>query len=194
MQPNVSMPLAIAFLGDSLTQGWGQLPHEAFPARLQAMLNQAGETVRVSNFGISGDTTADALSRLPLVLASKPDIVVVALGINDAYQGIAVEVATANLVEICTHVVDTHANLILVGAFAPLNHGNMQREAYRTMYSQLAEQFNAVLMPDILESVAGNPDLTHPDGVHPNALGYERIALRFFPLVSDVASKRRKPT
>ncbi len=191
MQTDAKSSLHVVFLGDSLTEGWGQLPRESFPARLQTMLNQAGENIRISNFGVSGDTTGDALARLPHALADNPSIVVVALGVNDAYQGIPVEIATSNLIDICEGVMGGHANLILAGAFAPVSHGDMQRDAFRDMYFFLSERFHAELLPDMLDGIAGDPALTHPDGLHPNAAGYERMAVRFFALVSDVISKRR---
>ncbi|MDR3357373.1 MAG: GDSL-type esterase/lipase family protein [Desulfovibrio sp.] len=61
--------MRVIFLGDSLTRRFSWA--EALP----------GFVVR--NFGVDGDTTADVLGRLSLVLAAKPDVVFLQIGIND---------------------------------------------------------------------------------------------------------------
>jgi hypothetical protein len=62
---------AVVFLGDSITQGWRNLPNE-FPG------------LKVANRGISGDTTRGMLIRLDEdVLALNPRAVVMLMGTND---------------------------------------------------------------------------------------------------------------
>jgi acyl-CoA thioesterase-1 len=60
----------IVALGASNTQGKGVSPSEAWPARLEAMLQAKGRSVHVTNAGISGDTTGGELARLD---SSVPD-------------------------------------------------------------------------------------------------------------------------
>ena len=63
---------ALVFLGDSITQGWGDAMGGSF----------AG--VKVANRGISGDTTRGVLIRLPEdVLVLNPSGVVILIGTND---------------------------------------------------------------------------------------------------------------
>src|SRR4051794_33489167 len=76
----------ILALGDSLTDGYRISRNRAFPALLQSMLNKEGRRVEVINAGISGSTTASAMSRLERHLASPPDILILALGINDGLR------------------------------------------------------------------------------------------------------------
>jgi acyl-CoA thioesterase-1 len=60
---------------------------EAFPAQLEAMLRAKGRSIRVTNAGISGDTTSGILARL----SSVPDgtkIVILQFGGNDARKGL----------------------------------------------------------------------------------------------------------
>ena len=80
-------PLILDF-GDSLTAGYGLMPEQAFPARLEAWLREHGIAAQVVNAGVSGDTTAGGLARLDWALADKPDLVILALGANDALRGI----------------------------------------------------------------------------------------------------------
>ncbi|MBT7969392.1 MAG: G-D-S-L family lipolytic protein, partial [Verrucomicrobia bacterium] len=77
---------ALVFLGDSITQSWGDDLKGAF-----------GET-KVANRGISGDTTRGILYRLPEdVLALNPTGVVLLMGTNDLEEGARPEVIAGNL-------------------------------------------------------------------------------------------------
>ena len=67
-------PNAIAFLGDSITYGFD--------------LDVAFSGVDAVNLGVSGDTTADVLARMPReILALRPAKAVVMIGTNDLGQG-----------------------------------------------------------------------------------------------------------
>src|SRR5262249_7461548 len=90
------IPVILDF-GDSLTAGYRLAPAPAFPTRLEAALRQQGIEVRVVNGGVSGDTTAGGLARLDWALADKPDLVILALGANDALRGIAPATVRDNL-------------------------------------------------------------------------------------------------
>src|SRR5690348_10421325 len=89
-------PVILDF-GDSLTAGYGLAPDQAFPPRLQAALHRQGIEARVVNAGVSGDTTAGGLARLDWALADKPDLVILALGANDALRGIDPAAVRSNL-------------------------------------------------------------------------------------------------
>jgi len=81
----------ILALGDSLFAGYGLRPEQAYPQRLEAALRARGVNVRVTNAGVSGDTTADGLARLNFTLASQPqppDLVLICLGGNDMLRGL----------------------------------------------------------------------------------------------------------
>ena len=77
---------AVVFLGDSITQGWGEGLGAAFPG------------VKVANRGISGDTTRGVLIRLQEdVLALNPTAVVLLIGTNDLEEGATPETIAGNL-------------------------------------------------------------------------------------------------
>ena len=57
-------PRIVAF-GDSLTAGFGVQADESYPAQLQRRLDSLGYHYRVINAGVSGDTTAGGLRRVP---------------------------------------------------------------------------------------------------------------------------------
>ena len=69
----------ILAFGDSLTAGVGAKSGSAYPDALQALTGR-----RVVNAGVSGETTAGGVARLPSVLeAVGPDLVMLMEGGND---------------------------------------------------------------------------------------------------------------
>ena len=59
----VAQTLIVA-LGDSLTEGFGVSKEEAYPYLVEQELIRKGYSVRMINAGISGSTSASALSRM----------------------------------------------------------------------------------------------------------------------------------
>jgi hypothetical protein len=77
---------ALVFLGDSITQGWGDKMGNSFPG------------VKVANRGISGDTTRGMLVRLESdVLALNPSGVVMLMGTNDLEEKATAESIAGNV-------------------------------------------------------------------------------------------------
>ncbi|WP_305043597.1 arylesterase [Geoalkalibacter sp.] len=183
--------LRLTVLGDSLAAGYGLAPDEAFPARLEEALRQAGCPVRVINAGVSGDTTAGGLARLEWALADAPHIVLVELGGNDALRGLAPEHTQANLDAILGRLKERGVQPILAGMLAPRNLGRDYYSAFDGIYPHLAEKHGVPLYPFFLEGVAGVPELNLPDGIHPNAQGIDEIVRRILPLVKDVARRQK---
>ena len=96
-------PLILAF-GDSLIAGYGLPAGASFPAQLERRLRDRHPTARVVNAGVSGDTTADALRRLPRALSGldrRPDLAIVQLGPNDVLQQLPPSQTRSNLDAIC---------------------------------------------------------------------------------------------
>src|SRR3954470_7799926 len=89
--PVLARPVKILALGTSLTQGYGLPPGTEFTVQLQAALKQAGVCAVVQNAGVSGDTSADGLSRLDWSLADHPDAAIVELGSNDMLRALPPE-------------------------------------------------------------------------------------------------------
>src|ERR1700712_3743065 len=90
----------ILVFGDSLSDGFGLTRDQAYPALLATKLNDAGYKVEVINASASGGTSSGGLQRLPKHLARKIDVLVLELGINDAFRGVPVDQIRANLQEI----------------------------------------------------------------------------------------------
>ena len=82
-------PIHILAFGDSLTAGYGLPAAESFATQLEKRLQDAGRAVRVTNAGVSGDTTSGGLARLGWSLEEKPRLVILELGANDGLRGLA---------------------------------------------------------------------------------------------------------
>lgn len=124
---------SICFFGDSLTAGYGLAEKEAYPALFQAELIARGSAWKVTNAGLSGDTTAGGLRRLAWILKAKPTIVVVALGANDGLRGVPVAQINGNLRKMVEQIRVSGAKPILAGMQLPTNYG----AAYSTDFAAI---------------------------------------------------------
>lgn len=166
----------VAFLGDSLTAGWRLPEEQAYPALVGRALAERGRPIRVVNAGRSGDTAAQGLDRLPSVLKLRPDVLVVALGINDALRGLEIEQAEQALARVLDAGRAGGARVVLVGFRAPEAPGDPRLRAFEEMYARLAAERRLAFVPDLLAGVAGHRELLFADGLHPNAAGQQRLA------------------
>jgi acyl-CoA thioesterase I len=174
-EPAASRPRIVA-LGDSLTAGLGLEPDQAYPALLQKRLDAAGLKYEVVNAGVSGDTSAGGLRRLDWALDGDVKVLIVALGGNDALRGLPVEQLRQNLTTIVERAKARRIQVILAGMEAPPNFGAAYTATFRQTYREVAAEQGAVLIPFLLEGVAGLPEMNQGDGIHPTAAGAERVA------------------
>jgi len=172
--------------GDSLTAGYGLATEQAFPARLEAWLRQRGSEARVVNAGVSGDTTAGGLARLDWALADKPDLVILALGANDALRGIDPPTVHDNLDKMIGKIEANGAKVLLLGMLAPPNWGEKYKRAFDGIFPELARAHHLPLYPFFLEDVAMKPELNQPDGIHPNERGVAVLVDRIAPVVAGL--------
>jgi acyl-CoA thioesterase-1 len=195
----------VAFLGDSLTSGWRLPEEEAYPAVVARALAARGRPVRVINAGVSGDTTAKALARLPAVLKRRPDVLVVALGANDGLSREPLVGTEAALERIVLDARASGARVLLVGVRLATGEaaprvgdtaGDEERaRALSGMFPRVAAAHRVPLVADLLAGVAGQGDLLFPDRLHPNAAGQARLAENVRPhlelLLAEVRAGER---
>lgn len=178
----------IVILGDSLTAGLGLAPEEAYPALLQKRLDAGGLKYEVVNAGVSGDTSAGGLRRVDWVLEGDVKILVVALGGNDALRGLPVEQLRDNLMTITDRAKARGIKVILAGMEAPPNFGPAYTAAFRQTYRDVARQQGAVLIPFLLDGVAGLPEMNQGDGIHPTAAGAQKVAETVWSALRPIVS------
>lgn len=175
-RPGSAHPRVVC-LGDSLTEGFSLPPGQAWPDVVQGMLRKEGwPDLEIINAGVSGSTSASAVSRLKWQLRLEPDVLVLALGANDGLRGIAPEETRKNLAAAIDLARENGIVVLLAGMKMPPNYGGEYTRQFSATFSSLAEEKNVALIPFLLEGVAGDPALNLPDGVHPNAKGYEVVA------------------
>lgn len=181
-------PVTILVLGDSLSAGYGLAESDAFPAQLEAALVAQGHAVRVINAGISGDTSAGGVARLEWSLADNPDLVILALGANDALRGLSPDQTRTNLATIITRLQQRQIKVLLAGMMAPRNMGENYYNSFDKIYPELTQEFSVPLYPFFLEGVAGKPVLNLADGIHPNVAGIRVMVEGIMPLVVEELS------
>lgn len=179
-------PVRVLLLGDSLTAGYGLPASQALPAQLQTLLRQRGREVEVINGGVSGDTLAGGRARLPWLLKDRPDVVVVALGGNDALRGLPPEQVARELDAILERLRQAGVGILLAGMRAPANFGPDYVSRFNRAFPEAAARHRVALHPFLLEGVALRPALNLDDGIHPNAQGVAVIARGLLPAVEAV--------
>ena len=182
-------PTVIVAMGDSLTEGMGVDPADAYPAQLERRLLADGYNVEVVNAGISGETTSGALSRVNWVLGLEPDIVILATGGNDGLRGIAPELTARNLDQLVTTFQDAGVTVLLAGMEMVENMGEEYTSAFRAIYPTVSATHDVRLIPFLLEGVATDPKLNQPDFIHPTASGYAVVVDTIYPYVTDLLAQ-----
>lgn len=182
----VSPPVRILVIGDSLTAGYGLARDDGFPAQLERALVAQGLAVRIHDGGVSGDTSTGGRARLAWMLGGDqtPDAVIVQLGANDALRGIDPDITFANLSAMLSTLKARGLPVLLAGMRAPPNLGDAYRTRFDAIYPRLARELDVALYPFFLDGVAANPALNQADGIHPNALGVAEIVRRIAPAVT----------
>jgi acyl-CoA thioesterase I len=178
----------IIFFGNSLTAGYGVEQSEAFPALIQARIDSLKLSYKVINAGVSGETTAAGMNRIEWVLQQAVDVFVLELGGNDGLRGIPLSETSKNLQEIIDAVKKKYpaAKLVLAGMEIPPNMGKKYTDEFRTLYRQVADRNQILLIPFLLHGVGGEPELNQADGIHPNAKGHQIVADNVWAVLKDI--------
>ena len=179
----------ILVLGDSLSQGFGLTPSEAYPILLAKKLRAAGLNFQVTNASAAGGTTEGGLERLPAHLKRKIDIFIVELGINDAFRGVPVDQIQNNLQQLVDKVKarNPRVRVVIAGMQLPNHAADDYVSAFGKMFADLAAKNRAALVPYLLQSVAGDPSMNLSDGIHPNADGQKILAETVWYVLEPVA-------
>ncbi|MEK2643993.1 arylesterase [Bdellovibrio sp. BCCA] len=171
-------------LGDSLTEGFGVAKEAAYPAVLEKKLHEAGKKEwTVINSGVSGSTTASAVTRMKWLYKSKPDAVLLVLGANDGLRGLKIEDSEKHLAEAIEYSQKQNVRVILGGLYMPPNYGAAYTGKFKKMYESLSKKYKLTFIPFVLDKVGGNPKYNLADGIHPNEEGHKIIADNIFQVL-----------
>jgi len=139
----------VVALGASNTEGYGVSASEAFPARLETMLDARGYNVSVSNAGVSGDTSAGILSRVDSAVPRGTKVVILAVfGYNDARRGVSPAEHHANVAATVSKIRTLGAKVISVdlsGLPRQSDGLHLTAEGHATLAARLLPQVTGAL-------------------------------------------------
>lgn len=181
-------PKVILFFGDSLTAGYGLSPEQAFPALVEKNCVRNGTPCKAINAGLSGETSAGGLSRIDWVLRQPVDVFVLELGANDGLRGLPLDQTRKNLQAIIDKVKTKYPDvkIVIAGMMVPPNLGPEYTGNFQKIFPELAKKNNAILIPFLLQDVAGYERLNLEDGIHPNPEGHRIVANTVYEVLSPL--------
>jgi len=157
--------MILAF-GDSLTYGLGVENNLSYPTQLEKKTG-----LEVINAGIRGESSNEALLRLPSLLKDNPDVVILCHGVKDIVDYGSPSNLKNNLLEMIKLIKKNKAEVLLV-ALPDYFHSGF---GMYDIYDEIAEETGVLYECDVLRHIDIDRTLKS-DHVHPNAEGYEMMA------------------
>ena len=182
---------ALVFLGDSITQGWGDAVGGSFP------------DVKVANRGISGDTTRGVLIRLREdVLSLHPAGIILLIGTNDLEDQATPETVVGNLKLILRELKnsDPKMPIVLCDVFPSSAVKKRPVDKIKRLNELYAEAVKGDQQVTVLDtwSLFANakgdaPAELFPDLLHPNTAGYVKWASALRPVLATLGFIENEP-
>ncbi len=182
---------AVVFLGDSITQGWGDDLGGNFPG------------VKVANRGISGDTTRGVLIRLKEdVIDLAPSAVALLIGTNDLEEGADPETIAANLKLILAELRRGNPTLPVIlsqvfpsaaSARRPADKIKALNRLYAAAIKGDAHTALVETWPLFADAKGDAKASEFPDFLHPNAAGYAKWAAALRPVLGRLGFLEQAP-
>jgi lysophospholipase L1-like esterase len=206
--PMTQTKVRIVAMGDSTTAGTPAFksPREAPPAgrgdetsQYAYWLMKEHPDWEVINQGVNAERSDVIAARFEAdVIAKKPAVVVIIAGVNDVYQGRPAQHVKDQLAAMYKRA---HAAGIRVvaGTIIPYNTASADQNArMKDINDWIRSQARAdpgVIFVDTRAAVAaaGSPDklASSPDGLHPDAAGYRKMADALAPAIEQALRARR---
>jgi len=156
-------------VGDSLSAEYGIKRGTGWVPLLSARVSEQYPKYQVVNASISGDTTSGGMARLPALLRQHaPAVVVLELGANDALRGLPLSMTEQNLRAMTQAAKQAKAEVLIVGMQIPPNYGRDYAQRFAQLFSTVAKDEKARLVPFLMEGIATNRAMFQADGIHPN--------------------------
>lgn len=180
--------MEIGIWGDSITYGAGDSEALGWVGRLRKSL-ETKDDIGVYNFGVCGDTTDNLLKRFSVEAdAIKPNVIVLAIGINDSkypvgetVNRIPLEKYKQNMRTLIKLAKGYSGKIYIVGATkvdealvrdSGTRFVNEMIQSYNKFLKEFSES-EGLIYVDVFDVLDVNTDLD--DGLHPSAQGYEKL-------------------
>lgn len=199
---------SLVVLGESTVQGgdWLARRDERWPDMLYHLLETAQEkSLRYHNAGLGASVISprspgyessakpSAAERLETeVVFHKPDLAVIAYGLNDMRAGMHPDAFEQEMKKIILKLRKTLDPMIVLANvyhmsaydyYPPFNKGNVNATRdYNTMLCHLAEK-NSCVYADVWRAEGQRDYVIHPDTVHANKIGNMLIAHKVFEVI-----------
>ena len=179
--PHAALPAGstILALGDSLTAGYAADAEAAYPAVLAGFTGW-----QVINGGVSGNTSAQALARLPALMRRQPQLVLVSIGGNDFLRKVPEADTRSNIRQIVQQIKAAGVPAVLVAVPYFTTGALFGRLSEHPMYEELAAELNVPLFKGAWAEVLGNKKLKS-DQIHANAQGYRVFAEKMWAFLKQ---------
>jgi len=171
----------VAFYGDSYTRGSGATVQEL---RWSTLLSEQREwsefNPSVSGLGFARNRTIVGAGDLPsLIIADKPDVVIVTMGLNDnfTFDSQADEIRANIAIDLTRLATELpNARLIVVEPFWYTDERPASVETIIAWVQESAEAVDAEYIPQASHWLEGHPEWMASDELHPNDEGHAAIA------------------
>lgn len=179
--PHAALPAGstILALGDSLTAGYGADAEAAYPAVLAGLTGW-----QIINGGVSGNTSAQALARLPALMRRQPQLVLVSIGGNDFLRKVPEADTRSNIRQIVQQIKAAGVPAVLVAVPYFTTGALFGRLSEHPMYEELAAELNVPLLKGAWAEVLGDKKLKS-DQIHANAQGYRVFAEKMWAFLKQ---------
>jgi lysophospholipase L1-like esterase len=193
--PRLSATQFLAF-GNSITEGKtasGAILQKSYPADLQAMLaaRYISQTITMLNKGLGGEWAVNGVNRLPLELdANRPGALLLEEGVNDLVGGQPSSITPMiDALRAMLRQGKARGIPVFLATLPPEREGGSSASALPAIPEanqqiRLLALSEHVTLVDLYQGFGGNPDpYIDTDGLHPNELGYQKIAQLFFDAI-----------
>ena len=179
--PHAALPAGstILALGDSLTAGYAADAEAAYPAVLAGLTGW-----QIINGGVSGNTSAQALARLPALMRRQPQLVLVSIGGNDFLRKVPEADTRSNIRQIVQQIKAAGVPAVLVAVPYFTTGALFGRLSEHPMYEELAAELNVPIFKGAWAEVLGDKKLKS-DQIHANAQGYRVFAEKMWAFLKQ---------
>lgn len=185
---SISSVTVVGIIGDSISIPYPIMPAEGYHAILAKEFDW-----RIVNYSIGGSSTKSLMSRLQRMIQSdKPQILIIALGINDALTGVSLNDTFKNLCQAIEYA--TAENILILVGITDLSSVKWAERNYRSQFKNVyywakIKHPQIELFDFLTQEIISNPlYLYGGNGCHPNTQGHEKIADNMRQLLKRLGS------